>query len=360
MEYAVELGKVFFLVAVVMGMASILTWLERKQSAVMQDRIGANRADIFGLRVLGLFHIIADTVKMFTKQDFVPPQGNRFLHTLAPAIALFFALLSFAAIPFGGVYSIAGYEVSLQILNINAGILFVFAMMSMGIYGFVLGGWASANNYALLGGLRASSQMISYEITMGATVVGAIMVFGTLEMQQINIAQGELLWGWIPMWGALVQPVGCILFMTAAMAETKRVPFDVPEGESEIIGYFVEYSGMRFGMFFLTDFIETVLAAMLTTSLFFGGWQIPFLMSTGFVFPWGGSWELPTLMVMLLQVAAFITKTGFFCCFFLLVRWTLPRFRWDQLMRLGWTIMLPLSLLNIIVTGLVLLLVGEN
>jgi len=360
MDYAVELGKVFFMVAVVMGMASVLTWLERKQSAVMQDRIGANRADIFGFRVLGLFHIIADTVKMFTKQDFVPPQGNRFLHTIAPAIALFFALMTFAAIPFGGVYNFGGYEVSLQILNINAGILFVFAMMSMGIYGFVLGGWASANNYALLGGLRASGQMISYEITMGATVIGLIMTFSTLEMQQINIAQGELLWGWIPMWGAVLQPVGCILFMTAAMAETKRVPFDVPEGESEIIGYFVEYSGMRFGMFFLTDFIETVLAAMLTTSLFFGGWQIPYLYGTGFQFPWGGSLELSAFTIMLFQVAAFLTKTFFFCSFFLLVRWTLPRFRWDQLMRLGWTIMLPIALLNIVVTGLVLLLLGEN
>jgi NADH-quinone oxidoreductase subunit H len=360
MDYAVELGKVFFMVGVVMGMASVLTWLERKQSAVMQDRIGANRADIFGFRILGLFHIIADTVKMFTKQDFVPPQGNRFLHTVAPAIALFFALLTFAAIPFGGVYSFAGYQVSLQILNINAGILFVFAMMSMGIYGFVLAGWASANNYALLGGLRASAQMISYEITMGATVIGLIMVYGTLEMQQINLAQGELLWGWLPLWGIVIQPVGCILFMTAAMAETKRVPFDVPEGESEIIGYFVEYSGMRFGMFFLTDFIETVLAAMLTTSLFFGGWQVPYLYSTGFVFPWGGSLELPTMAVMLFQVAAFLTKTFFFCSFFLLVRWTLPRFRWDQLMRLGWTIMLPIALLNIVVTGLVLLLLGEN
>jgi len=360
MEYALELAKVFFMVGVVMGMASILTWMERKQSAVMQDRIGANRADIFGLRVLGLFHIIADTVKMFTKQDFVPPQGNRFLHTIAPAIALFFALLTFAAIPFGGVYSLAGFDISLQILNINAGILFVFAMMSMGIYGFVLGGWASANNYALLGGLRASAQMISYEITMGATVIGLIMVYGTLEMQQINLAQGDLLWGWLPMWGVLLQPVGCILFMTAAMAETKRVPFDVPEGESEIIGYFVEYSGMRFGMFFLTDFIETVLAAMLTTSLFFGGWQVPYLYNSGFEFPWGGSFPLPIAVVMLLQVAAFLTKTFFFCAFFLLVRWTLPRFRWDQLMRLGWTIMLPIALLNIVVTGLILLRVGEN
>ena len=358
-EYTFELGKVLFLVSVVMGFASILTWMERKQSAVMQDRIGANRADIFGFRVLGLFHIIADTVKMFTKEDFVPPQGNRFLHTLAPAVALFFALLSFAAIPFGGIYEIGGYTISLQVLNINAGILFVFAMMSMGIYGFVLGGWSSANNYALLGGLRASGQMISYEITMGATIIGAIMVYGTLEMQEINLAQGALLWGWIPLWGVLLQPVGCILFMTAAMAETKRVPFDVPEGESEIIGYFVEYSGMRFGMFFLTDFIETVLASMLTVSLFFGGWQIPYLYSQGFEFPWGGSWELPAVAVMLLHVGAFLGKVFFFCFFFLLVRWTLPRFRWDQLMRLGWTIMLPLSLLNIVLTGLVLLWVGN-
>ena len=355
MEYTFELGKVLFLVSVVMGLASVLTWMERKQSAVMQDRIGANRADIFGFRVLGLFHIIADTVKMFTKEDFVPPQGNRFLHTLAPAVALFFALVSFAAIPFGGIYEIGGYTISLQVLNINAGILFVFAMMSMGIYGFVLGGWSSANNYALLGGLRASGQMISYEITMGASIIGAIMVYGTLEMQEISQAQGALLWGWIPLWGVLLQPVGCILFMTAAMAETKRVPFDVPEGESEIIGYFVEYSGMRFGMFFLTDFIETVLASMLTVSLFFGGWQVPYLYSQGFEFPWGGSWELPVVAVMLLQVGAFLAKVFFCCFFFLLVRWTLPRFRWDQLMRLGWTIMLPISLLNIVLTGLVLL-----
>jgi NADH-quinone oxidoreductase subunit H len=355
MQYAVELGKVLFLFSVVMGFASILTWMERKQSAVMQDRIGANRADIFGFRIIGLFHIIADTLKMFTKEDFVPPQGNRLVHTIAPMIALFFAIVSFSAIPFGGIYEFGGYTISLQVFNLNVGLLFVFAMMSMGIYGFVLGGWSSNNNYALLGGLRASAQMISYEITMGATVIGAIMVYGSLELQEINQLQGNLLWGWIPLWGVLLQPIGCVLFMTAAMAETKRVPFDVPEGESEIIGYFVEYSGMRFGMFFLTDFIETVLAAMLTTSLFFGGWQVPFLYSNGFQFPWGGTLELPTLVVLLIQVGAFLGKVFFFCFFFLLVRWTLPRFRWDQLMHLGWTIMLPLSLLNIIGTGLVLL-----
>lgn len=357
--YAIDIGKVLFLFSAVMGLAAILTWMERKQSAVMQDRIGANRADIFGFRILGLFHIIADSVKMFTKQDFVPLQGNRFLHTLAPMVSMFFALMTFAAVPFGGIYQFSELTISLQILDLNVGLLFIFAMMSMGIYGFVLGGWASANNFALLGGLRASGQMISYEITMGATVIGAILVYGTLNLQQMNLAQGELLWGWIPMWGVLVQPLGCILFVTAALAETKRVPFDVPEGESEIIGYFVEYSGMRFGMFFLTDFIETVLAAALTTTLFFGGWQVPFLMSGGFEFPWGWSLALSPIIVMVLQVGAFLTKVFCLCFVFLLIRWTLPRFRWDQLMRLGWTIMLPLSILNLVVTAFVILLLNS-
>lgn len=353
--YAIDLGKVVFMFTFVMTLASILTWMERKESAVMQDRIGANRADIFGFRALGLFHILADSIKTITKEDFVPAQADKFLHTISPIIALFFALLSFAVIPFGGTYRFGDYEVTFQIFHSDAGVLFVFAMMSMGIYGFVLGGWASANNYALLGGLRASSQMISYEITLGATIIGALMVYGTLDLQEIIVSQGDLLWGWVPKWGILLQPVGCILFMTAALAETKRVPFDIPEGESEIIGYFLEYSGMRFGLFFLTDFIETILAAALTTVFFLGGWQVPYLTAQGFVFPWGATWELSTVTVALLQVGAFLTKVFVLCFFFLLIRWTLPRFRWDQLMRLGWTIMLPLSIANILVTGMVLL-----
>lgn len=359
LEFSVAFAKAFFLFNVVMVFAAILTWMERKQSALMQDRIGANRADIFGFRLIGLFHIIADAVKMLTKGDFVPPQGHRVLHTISPMIGLFFALLAFAVIPFGGVYQFGDYTVSLQLLDLNVGILFVFAMMSMGIYGFVLAGWSSANNYALLGGLRASGQMLSYEITMGATIIGIIMVYGTLDLQQMSMAQGDLLWGWLPMWGVLLQPVGCILFMTAAMAETKRVPFDVPEGESEIIGYFVEYSGMKFGMFLMTDFVESVLAAALTTTLFFGAWQVPYLHSHGFVFPWGSEILLSTWTVMLLQVSAFLAKVFLFGFLFMLVRWTLPRFRWDQLMRLGWTLLLPISVLNIIVTALVLLVVGR-
>ncbi len=357
-EFGIQMGKVLFLFSLVMGIASLLTWVERKQSALMQDRIGANRADIFGFRLLGLFHIIADGVKMITKQDFIPPQANKFLHTLAPTIGFFFALAAFAAIPFGGVYQFGDTQVSLQILNINSGLLMVFAFMGLGIFGVVLGGWASYNNYATLGGLRAASQMISYEVTMGATLIGALMVYGSVELQQISAVQGELLWGWLPKWGVLFQPLGFILFTTAALAETKRIPFDVPEGESEIVGYFVEYSGMKFALFFLTDFIETILVAALTTTLFFGGWQVPYLLADGFHFPWGSHWELGTVTVMALQVGAFMTKVCLFCFLFMLIRWTLPRFRWDQLMKLGWTIMLPLSILNIVVTALLLLLLG--
>jgi NADH-quinone oxidoreductase subunit H len=355
MNYLIALLKVLFVFSFVMGLMYVLLWMERKQSAVMQDRIGANRASFFGIPPLfGIFHNLADGLKLLLKEDFIPPQGNRFLHTLSPMIALFFALVSFAVIPFGGVYEIGGHTVSFQIFSLNVGLLYVFAVMSMGIYGFVLGGWASANNYALLGGMRASSQMISYEITMGATVIGALMAYGTLDLQGINAAQGRLGWGWLPLWGVVIQPLGFLLFLTATMAETKRVPFDVPEGESEIVGYFIEYSGMKFAMFWQTDFVETILAACLVTTLFFGGWQVPYLVSDGFHFPWGGVWSLPVIAVIILQVASFSIKVFLFCFLLMLIRWTLPRFRWDQLMKLGWTIMLPLSVLNIVLTGLVM------
>jgi len=356
MPYLIHFLKALFIFSVVLGLMTILSWMERKQSALMQDRIGANRADIFGFRLLGLFHPIADAIKLLAKEDFIPPGGNRFLHTLAPMMAMFFALISFAVIPFGGVYRINGELVSLQTLDLNVGILYVFAMMGMGIYGFVLAGWSSANNFSLLGGLRASSQMISYEITMGATIIGVLMIFGTLNLQELVQAQGDLLWGWLPKWGVFLQPLGFVLFATAAMAETKRVPFDVPEGESEIIGYFVEYSGMKFGMFYSTDFIETILGAALITTLFFGGWNVPYLFADGFLFPGGATLSLPWFVVMILEVGAFLAKVFFFCFLMMLVRWTLPRFRWDQLMRLGWTIMLPLSIGNILLTGLILLL----
>jgi len=347
----------------VVNFAALHTWIERKQSAVMQDRIGANRATIFGVRALGLFHPLADAIKMFTKEDYIPPKGDRLLHTLAPFLSLTFSLVAFAAIPFGDVLRLGGLEVPLQVAPINVGLLYIFAMVSMGVYGVILAGFSSHNNYAFLGGMRASSQMLAYEITLGATILGIVMIYGSLDLQEITRKQGELLFGWLPMWGFLVQPVGLFLFLAAGIAETKRIPYDIPEGESEIIGYFTEYSGMKFGMFYFTDFIETILIAALTAVLFFGGWQVPWLYRAGFYFPWveGGSLpaiELPHLVVTILQVGAFTVKVVFFCWLFMTIRWTLPRFRYDQLMNLGWKIVFPISLLNLLVTAAVLLVVG--
>jgi len=348
--------KAVFFLTCVLTLTSLLTWMERKQSAVMQDRLGANRAPILGVRAFGLPHILSDALKMFFKEDYVPPGGDRLLHTAAPMAALFFALMSFAAIPFGDSIQIAGRRIDLLVLPLNVGLLFVFAMMSLGIYGTFLAGFSSNNKYAFLGGLRASSQMISYEITMGATLIGLLMIFGTLDLADLNRAQGGLLWGWLPKWGIFLQPLGFILFVAAGMAETKRVPFDLPEGESEIVGYFLEYSSMKFGAFFMADFIETILIAALIATLFFGGWQVPYLQPDGFHLPWGSVHALPNIAVTLLQVVAFALKVFFFCWFLLLIRWTLPRFRYDQLMRLGWKFMLPVSVLNIFITAAVLLL----
>ncbi len=344
-------GIVFF---GVLNLAGLHTWVERKQSAIMQDRIGANRASILGIRLWGLFHPLADAVKMFTKEDFIPQGADRLLHTLAPFLSVFFALVAFAGIPFGDRLVVGGRVVELQMAKIDAAVLYIFAMLSLGIYGVILAGFASRNNYAFMGGLRASAQMLAYEITLGLTIVGVVMIFGTLDLQEIVRAQGRMLWGVIPLWGVVLQPLAFILFLTAALAQTKRVPFDLPEGESEIIGYFVEYSGMKFGMFFMTDFIETVMVACLATTLFFGGWQIPFLLPDGFHFPWGAWWALAPWAYVLLGVASFSLKVIAFCWLFMAIRWTLPRFRYDQLMRLGWRILFPLSLANVAVTGLIL------
>lgn len=337
------------------SIAGLLTWVERKQSAVMQDRIGANRAKIFGFTALGLFHAIADVLKMLSKEEFMPNGANKFLFNLAPYLSVIFALVGFVAIPIGDRLILGDRVIELQAANINVALLFIFAMMSMGVYGVVIAGFSSNNNYAFLGGLRGAAQMIAYEITMGAAIMGVIMVFNTLDLQQIVRAQGAyLLGGWLPKWGIFCQPFACILFLTAATAETKRVPFDLPEGESEIIGYFVEYSGMKFGMFFLADLVETVLVSALMTTLFLGGWQVPYLFPDGFHFPWGAHIAMSNLPVVLLGVGAFFIKVGMFIWLLMAIRWTLPRFRYDQLMHLGWKILLPASLANIFVTAVVI------
>jgi NADH-quinone oxidoreductase subunit H len=336
----------------VLNLAGLHTWIERKQSAVIQDRIGANRADIFGFRILGLFHPLADAVKMFTKEDIVPSGADRVLHTLAPFFSVFFALAAFAGIPFGDHVVWGERVIELQVAHIDVALLYIFAMLSLGVYGVILAGFASRNNYALLGGLRATAQMISYEIALGIAIVGVILVYGTIDLQEIVRGQGRYLFGWIPFWGIVAQPVAFFVFMAAALAETKRVPFDMPEGESEIIGYFVEYSGMKFGMFFLADFLETILVACLTTTLFLGGWQVPYLLPDGFHFPWGGTIALSSWTYALLGVLSFSIKVLVFCWLFMQIRWTLPRFRYDQLMRLGWLGLFPISVVNVFVTAL--------
>ena len=344
--------KSIFILSVGLGIATVLTWAERKESALMQDRIGANRASILGIRAMGLIHIVADAIKMITKEDFIPPAGNRFLHSLAPVITFFASLAVLAVIPFGD--NIFG--IPLVVANIDVGLLFVFAFGSLSVYGVVFGGWSSNNKLSLLGGMRAGAQLISYEIALGISIIGLIMVYNTLNLAEIVVRQGDLLWGWIPKWGIVTQPIGFILFFVAAYTETKREPTNMPEGESEIVGFWTEYSSMKFGLFFFAEFVEVVFVGMLVTTLFFGGWQFPYLHSGGFVFPWGGEWNLPHILVVLIQIGSFFAKVIFFCWFQLLIRWTFPRFRYDQLMRLGWKGLLPLGLANIIITAFLVLL----
>ncbi len=363
-DLGIALGRVGFVMLFVLNMGGLLTWVERKQSAVMQDRIGANRASIFGWRLWGLFHPLADAIKMLTKEDFVPARADRALFNLAPLVSMVFALVAFAAIPFGPVLRAGGREIPLQAVTLNPGILYVFAMLSLGVYGVMMAGWASANNYALLGGQRAAALMISAEVAIGASIMGVAMVYGSLDMMEIVRGQGlpllpQHLGNWIPKWGIVTQPLAFVLFLTAGIAATKRIPFDFAEGESEIIGYFIEYSGMKFGMFMMADFVETVVIAGMTTALFLGGWQAPYLLGDGFHFPWGATVPLSHLTVVTLQVVTFCLKVAVMCWFLMLIRWTLPRFRYDQAMRLGWLGLFPLSILNMAVTALVLLWRGQ-
>jgi NADH-quinone oxidoreductase subunit H len=303
---------------------------------------------------MGLFQVMADSIKMIVKEDFVPQGGNKFLHTIAPMVSVFFALMAFAVIPIGSFIQIGNQYIPLHVFGSNVAVLFVFAMLSLEIYGVVFAGYASNNNYSLMGGLRASAQMFSYEITFGATIIGLIMIFGTLDLQQLILRQKGLAFGFLPKWGIFLQPLGFILFLAAGLAETKRNPFDLPEGESEIVGYFTEYSGLKWGAFMLVDFLETIMIAALAVIFFFGGWQVPFLSWDGFHFG-SAFYPLASIWVTILQVGAFFVKLSILLWFFMLIRWSLPRFRYDQLMRLGWNIMLPLSLLNIFLTGVILL-----
>jgi NADH-quinone oxidoreductase subunit H len=318
----------------------------------MQDRIGANRADILGFSMTGLFHPIADAIKMLAKEDFIPEGANKIMHTLSPIICVVPALLTFAVIPFGGEYVIGGKHIKLVIADLDVGLIFIFAISSLATYGTVIAGWSSNNNWSLLGSLRASAQMISYEVAMGFTLVGVFMVYGSLQLTQIGAAQESFF-----RWGIFLQPLGFFMFLACAIAENKRAPFDVAEGESEIIaGYFLEYSGLKFGMFYMAEFLEIVTISAMVTTLFFGAWHIPFISSALILSMLSFLNEtLANIILMLIHISVFWVKVIFFIWFQMTIRWTLPRFRYDQIMKLGWKILLPLSLANILVTGIVIL-----
>ena len=457
--------KILFVLLVVVGaFAPVLVWAERRQSAMMQDRVGPHRAgiplpkgvvalldglraplragaylswfgmflavallailllfreepELFGLEakvyyvaipafgllgvasmlgykahtkivegggditLLGLLHPLADALKMIWKEDFMPPKADKFLFSIAPVITLIPAIASFAVIPFADVLyldywdahipfsidpsTLDGAAVPMQVASLNVGILFIFAVAGTGIIGAAVGGYASDNKYSLMGGIRAASQMVSYEVALGLTIVPCFMLYNTLRLEEMASYQAEHFWGILypPLW------IPFILYLTCAIAETKRIPFDAPEGESELVGgYLTEYSGMKFGMFFTGEFVEVVVLSALATILFFGGWDIPFLTHGGFDLPF--DWEIPIpgtdwviedqipmahWGVLAVQVGGFLAKIVIFVWFQLMVRWSLPRFRYDQIMSLCWKGVLPLALINILVMALFIL-----
>ena len=336
--------KVFFLIAVfLLGLSTVLTWAERKQSALIQDRIGPNRASILGLRIYGLFHPIADGIKMMMKEDYIPEGADKFVHTLGPVLAIFPALVNMAVIPFGPPVVISGKEISLQIADVSIGILFILALASLSIYGIFLGGWASYNKWSLLGGLRAAAQMVSYEVVLGLTLIPAILYYGSIKLNDIVAMQSGYWLGFIPKWGIFPLLPAFIIFFIAAFAENKRIPFDLPEGESEIIGYFLEYSGMKFAMFFLAEFMEIVILSALIVTIFFGGWHFPYLEEVI---------TSPNLKALIGFISFFI-KIVIMCYIQLLIRWTYPRFRYDQIMKLCWKGLLPISLALVFIYGFI-------
>jgi NADH-quinone oxidoreductase subunit H len=365
-DLAVSAVLAVVMLLVGLHLALFMLYFERKGSALIQDRIGANRAAILGVgRRLGLPNLgivntlIADPIKLFTKEDFVPDGADRFLHWLAPFLALFPVLVAFVVIPFGDVIEIGGRTYQLQAAQLNVAVLYILATLGIGVYGIALGGWASNNRWSLLGGIRATAQMISYEVALGLAIIAMVITYGTLDLQEIVRMQGGTWFGVIPRWGIFLQPVAFVMLITAGIAESKRVPFDLPESESELIlGYFTEYSGGKQASFMLTDLAEQVLVAMLVVTFFLGGWQVPGLARDGFHLPGGLFVALPGLVVSVLGIVAFLVKTLAICVFFGLVRWTLPRFRYDQLMRLGWKGLVPLGLINVIATAFVVVAVA--
>jgi len=368
---AVSVVFIGYAIGVLMTLGLVLTWVERKQAAIMSDRIGANRAYLripftrVKLVWWGLFHGLADGMKMLLKEDWKPDSYDRLAYAIAPWVAFAPVLLVFAVIPFGGslrpaelfaaIPALADWfgdrTYELQIARLDAGLLVIFAFGGLTIIGAMLAGWSSGNKFSLLGALRAGSQMISYELILGLTVLGLIVVYGTVDLVAIVRAQSGIALGVLPAWGIVYQPFAAVLFLVASVAENRRIPFDLPEAESELIaGYFTEYSAMKMGLFMFAEFIEIAIIAALFATLFLGGYNLPYMSDAGFAFPGGRTVAMSHGAVLATQVVVFLAKVGLLCSFQILVRWTFPRFRYDQLLRFAWKTMFPLALANLCVT----------
>lgn len=411
----VILAKILVPFLLIFNLIPLLIWAERKGCAYIQDRHGPNRAQLFGIRAGGLLHSLSDVIKLMTKEDIIPDQANKIFYVMAPLITLAIACVTYAVIPFAHPLSINDQPFVLQAANLSEGILYILAMSSLGVFGIMLAGWSANNKYALLGGLRSSAQMFSYEIAMGLAILCVILVSGSLNLNTIVDLQTHLPYKWNVVY---LFPV-CLFFIVTAFAETNRNPFDLAEGESEIVGYHVEYSSMKFAMFFMAEYAHMIIASALIATLFFGGWQVPFvstdslrshaseglfflLLAHAFLFMAAGilllkkfvkgrygdkrDYEVVKLGIPLailglglglytllhgfftlgdlgsqifaafVQFGVFMVKILFFCWFFIWVRWTLPRFRYDQLMNLGWKVMIPVLLVCLSVVAVVLIL----
>jgi NADH-quinone oxidoreductase subunit H len=426
--------KIIVVVSTFLSAVTLLVWGERRICALMQDRLGPNRTNIFGFKLAGIIQCIADVVKFLLKEDFSPGKANKIMYNLGPWLVYLPAVIVSIALPFADTIRIGERTISFQAADLDTGLLFIFAVSSLGIYGLIMSGWASNNKYALLGSIRSSAQMISYELTLCLAAVGILMIFGTyeqtssFELNHIIRAQGEIisiLGVPVPKWGIVVQPLGFILFLIATYAETNRLPFDMPEDEATLVaGYHTEYGGMKFAVFFMSEYVAMITASCLVVILFFGGWQVPWadtsvLMANGpvvarlitavtgvgllvagaiswkvvntdlyaygvpqrirkytdplkkiivffvflagialiavsiFLIPAEMSQVLRSIVAAFAQMGAFTTKVAFFLFLYIWVRWTIPRFRYDQVMRLGWKILLPLSIINIFLTGII-------
>jgi NADH-quinone oxidoreductase subunit H len=329
------------ILAVVILMISLLvamyaTLLERKVAGFFQDRLGPDRAGKFGL-----LQPLADGVKLFFKEEFMPNTADKFLYIMGPSVTMFVALLTSAIIPWGEGVVVGGTHYAFQVADINIGVLYAFAVVSIGVYGIMIGGWASNNKFALLGAIRASSQMISYELAMGLSIIAIVMMSGSLSLNDIVAQQHGF------HWNVFYQPLGFIIFLVCAFAECNRSPFDLPECETELIGgYHTEYSSMKLGFYLFAEYINMFISAAMISTLFFGGYNFPFMDDLG----------LSPNAISLIGTGVLFIKITFFGFFFMWIRWTLPRFRYDQLMNLGWKKMIPLAIFNVVISGFIIML----